>query len=194
MSGKGEVLSEIVSIIGNEFGDEVNWSVVEEFYGVKFPQDYKSFISEFGAGTIEGSIAIMVPIATDDPVVRRVYRIPESIRADPSVNRWKCIEGNPPRLEDVLVWGDTESADFLGWLTDGEDPEDWPLVIFSRAEAAWLMLGGGMSKFLLGILTGKFRECPISDASLMGVGRARFMHDREEERLIEMGIYPWDDE
>ncbi|WP_239077910.1 hypothetical protein [Streptomyces sp. SID9124] len=51
-----------------------------------------------------------------------------------------------------------------------------------------------MVEFLTKLLSGTFPECPISDASLMGIAHARFLHDREEERLAEEGIYPWTEE
>ncbi|EHM26139.1 hypothetical protein SPW_5491 [Streptomyces sp. W007] len=43
------------------------------------------------------------------------------------------------------------------------------------------------------VVAGNFARCPISDTSLVGVPHARFLHDREEERLAEEGLYPWDD-
>lgn len=191
MSYESARLAAMLSVMGDESGDVVDWDTVEEFYGVSFPSDYKEFVFRFGGGTIEGSFGILVPVATDDSMVRRVYRLPDPVRADLDVNRWAGVEGPTPRLEDVLIWGDTESADFVGWLTVGEDPESWPLAAYSRDSAAWSIHDMGMTEFLVGILMDGFGEYPISDRSLAGIGQARFLHDREEDRMIEMGIYPW---
>ncbi|WP_406734975.1 hypothetical protein OG508_09255 [Streptomyces sp. NBC_01108] len=51
-----------------------------------------------------------------------------------------------------------------------------------------------MVEFLIKLLAGDFPEWPISDTSLMGIQNARFLHDRQEERLAEEGIYPWDED
>ncbi|MFD0371088.1 SMI1/KNR4 family protein [Streptomyces sp. NPDC127114] len=187
-------LEEMLSVVGDECGDEVDWAAVERAYGVHFPPDYKKFVAKFGGGTIEGSIGILVPIETADPMIRRVYRLLDSVREDPDLQRWSGVEGATPSLGDVLIWGDTDSADFIGWLTIGENSETWPLVVYSRVKASWSLYECGMSEFLAGILSGEFSECLISDESLMGAGRSRFLHDREEERLLEMGVYPWEEE
>ncbi|MFJ6805140.1 hypothetical protein ACIQRK_03675 [Streptomyces anulatus] len=81
----------------------------------------------------------------------------------------------------------------LAWIVSGVDPDAWPLAVWARGEAAWAVHDCGMVEFLFRLLTADFSRCPISDASLMGVPHARFLHDREEERLAEEGVYPWDD-
>ncbi|WP_106969986.1 MULTISPECIES: SMI1/KNR4 family protein [Streptomyces] len=187
-----ESLTDCISLIRGEGGDDVDWVAVQEFYGVEFPADYKKFVSRFGGGTIDGRVGIMVPIAVDDEMVRKVYRLPESIRVDPGMSGW--VDARNLGLErDILVWGDTDSADLLGWVTNESDPDSWPIVVYSRVNAAWSVYECFMSEFIFRLLVGDFGECPISDTSLMRSTTAEFLRDREEERLLDMGIYPWDD-
>jgi hypothetical protein len=178
-------------------GDVIDWVVVESAYGTAFPDDYKEFVRRFGNGTIEGMIATLIPIATSDSMVRRVAPLPDSVRADPDFDRWveQCNEASNAReLDRILVWGETDSADVLGWIVSGPDPGAWPIAVYTRGDAAWAVYRCGMVEFLLKLLTAGFAECPISDTSLVGMSHPRFLHDRGEELLAERGIYPWEED
>lgn len=186
-------LARVLTLFGGGAGDAVDWSAVESAYGVTFPADYKEFVSRFGNGTIEGRIATLIPVVTSNPMVRRVGPLRDSLRSDPDWDRWAGPRSELHQLDRILVWGETDSADVLAWIVSGVDPDAWPLAVWARGEAAWAVHDCGMVEFLFRLLTADFSRCPISDASLMGVPHARFLHDREEERLAEEGVYPWDD-
>ncbi|MER6698977.1 hypothetical protein [Streptomyces griseus] len=175
-------------------GDEVDWPSVESAYGVAFPSDYKEFVSRFGNGTIEGRIATLIPVVTSDPMVRRVGPLRDSLRSDPDYDRWTGPRSGFHELDRILVWGETDSADVLAWIVSGADPDAWPLAVWARSDAAWTVHDCGMVEFLRRLLMAGFTQCPISDVSLMGISHARFLHDREEERLANEGVYPWDDD
>ncbi|WP_175412326.1 SMI1/KNR4 family protein [Streptomyces sp. TRM64462] len=187
-------LRQLLTILGEEAGDSIDWKATEAAYNVVFPEDYKEFIRTFGNGTIEGMIGVKIPIVTSDPTVRRVDTLPRPALENPDVSKWIRPDlGEKYRLTQILVWGDTDSADTLGWIVGGPDPEKWPLAVYSRGDAAWSVYHCGMVEFLVKLLRGEFTECPISDTSLVGLENPRFLHDRDEERLAEQGIYPWDE-
>ncbi|WP_327349267.1 hypothetical protein OG772_05970 [Streptomyces sp. NBC_01321] len=193
-----EALSGLLTSFEGSAGDMVDWGVIESAYGTVFPLDYKEFVQRFGHGTIEGGIATLIPVVTSDPMVRRVAPLPDLVRADPNFNRW-AERGQVYSLDQIPVWGgggggETHSADVLGWVATGADPHAWPLAVWARGDAAWAVHDCGMVEFLIKLLAGDFPEWPISDTSLMGIQNARFLHDRQEERLAEEGIYPWDED
>ncbi|MEW9513536.1 hypothetical protein [Streptomyces bacillaris] len=189
-----EQLSSVLTPYGGDMGDDIDWPKVEAAYGTAFPDDYKKFVERFGNGTIEGAIAVMVPIATDDPMTRRVSRLPERALSDPAYRRWTEPDGEKRYgVGRILVWGETDSADTLGWITTDTSPGEWPLAVHNRGDAAWTVHHCGMAEFLVRLFRGDFPECPISDSSLVGASGLRFLHDREEERLAGLGVYPWDD-
>ncbi|GGU66273.1 SMI1/KNR4 family protein [Streptomyces lavendofoliae] len=191
MSDQVEALSEMLTPFGDDIGDVVDWEAVKSAYGTDFPEDYKAFVRLFGNGTVEGMIGVRIPIVTVDPMVRRVAPLSSSIRTDPAFNRW-ADPNMDYTLDQLLVWGETDSADVLCWIAVGSNPDGWPVAVYVRGDAAWTVYRCGMAEFLVKLLRGEFSECPITDASLMGLQNPRFLHDREEERLAEQGVYPWD--
>ncbi|MFF8499459.1 hypothetical protein ACF07L_02220 [Streptomyces anulatus] len=186
-------LEPVLTPFAGAAGDVVDWATVESAYGTGFPSDYKEFVRLFGHGTIEGRIATLIPVATSDPMVRRVAPLSDRMKSDPDYQRWTEPPVEARVLDRILVWGETDSSDVLGWITSGPDPDAWSLAVWARGDAAWTAYSCGMVEFLVRLLRGNFARCPISDTSLVGVPHARFLHDREEERLAAEGLYPWDD-
>ncbi|WP_103512079.1 hypothetical protein [Streptomyces sp. SM13] len=186
-------LSSLIVPFEGGAGDVVDWATVESAYGTEFPSDYKEFVRLFGHGTIEGRIATLIPVVTSDPMVRRVAPLSGPMKSDPGYQRWTEPRVEACGLDRILVWGETDSSDVLGWITGGPDPDAWPLAVWARGDAAWTAYSCGMVAFLVRLLRGEFVRCPISDTSLVGVPHARFLHDRVEERLANEGVYPWDD-
>ncbi|WP_424568452.1 hypothetical protein [Streptomyces sp. CH-036] len=150
-------------------------------------------MSRFGNGTIEGRVATLIPVVTSDPMVRRVGPLRDSLRSNPDYDSWAGPRSELHELDRILVWGETDSADVLAWIVSGADPDAWPLAVWTRGDVVWTVHDCGMVEFLHKLLTADFPRCPISDTSLLGIPHARFLHDREEERLANEGVYPWDD-
>ncbi|GGQ97690.1 hypothetical protein [Streptomyces asoensis] len=176
-----------------ERGDVVDWrAAAAELQVESFPEDYMEFVSAFGAGTIEESLFISIPRpgTTGEPL--SLTRLPGHARRSASMNTWQEVdEGLRNRLEDMLVWGQTNSADMLCWVTSGADPDQWPLAVWERHGGGWKIHKCGMVEFLLKLLSGEFSECPVSDETLWGIQSARFLNFRDEERIIDTGIDPW---
>lgn len=81
-----------------------------------------------------------------------------------------------PDPNGLLVWGTTLNADFLFWLTEGPDPDRWPVVVWFRGrgpDEAWQRFDQGMAQFLLDLLME-----PASEVSLELLGS----HDRHTWR------------
>ncbi|PJE97224.1 hypothetical protein CUT44_13725 [Streptomyces carminius] len=195
MRNNVERLSDLLTVFGGDAGDNVDWEAIKSCYGTDFPEDYKEFVRLFGNGTIEGMIGIRIPVATSDPMIRRVAPLPAAALASSNLDRWaEPSLASLYRLDQILVWGETDSADTLGWIAKDQNPEKWPLAVYERGDGVWKIYDCGMVEFLVKLLQEEFTECPISDTSLMGITNPRFLHDREEERLAEQGVYPWREE
>ncbi|MET9652134.1 SMI1/KNR4 family protein [Streptomyces sp. JL2001] len=184
-------LSEVLERLGNG-GDRLDWGSVEVEYGVRFPQDYVDFVARFGDGSIEETLWVAIPAPASDLAARRVDRVPEEVIEFPEANEWADARAAEKyRLEDLLVWGETDEADILCWIAEESDPDRWPVAVFSRSDAVWRVYECGMSEFIVRLLRAEFDPCPISTRRLSGLSRPRFLHTREEMRLREAGVNPW---
>ncbi|WP_105974965.1 hypothetical protein [Streptomyces geranii] len=174
-------------------GDAVDWEGAAVALGVtSFPGDYQEFVSAFGAGSIEESLFVSIPRPGVPAAALTVGRLPESVLQSNAMHLWQEPgDGSRHRLEDMLVWGQTNSADSLCWVTSDPDPDRWPVAVWERQGGGWKVHDCGIVEFLLRLLRGEFSECPVSDEALWGVQRARFLNFRDEERLLGTGVNPW---
>ncbi|WP_433728004.1 hypothetical protein ACQP0C_37770 [Nocardia sp. CA-129566] len=189
MAGLGEVLS----CIGPTCGDTVNWSAAEKIYETAFPADYRSFVAAFGSGTIEEMVVVFTPVVSSEEVrMVKVSRLSEAALADEGVNEWAPADRGRYRLEDLLIWGGTAAADTLCWITTDQDPDRWPVAVYSRMNHEWSVYPCGMAEFLLKLVRNEWHPGPISDTSLEGVADPRFLHDKDEAAAYEAGLGPWE--
>ncbi|MFD5341945.1 SMI1/KNR4 family protein [Streptomyces hawaiiensis] len=174
-------------------GDTVDWGVAATELGVpSFPSDYRDFVTSFGAGSIEDSVYVWVPRPGTTGAPLTVGRLPASAVGSESMRVWQGSEaGSRHRLEDMLVWGQTSSADALCWVASDLDPDNWPVAVWERQGGGWQVHDVGMVEFLLGLLRGTFPTCPVSDETLWRVRSARFLNFRDEERSLDAGVDPW---
>lgn len=184
-------LKEIVSLLheGGVAGDVVDWQSGAAALGVaSFPHDYQEFVAAFGAGSFEDVLFVSIPRSGMSAAPMTVERLP-----DPGVmDDWQVPEERSQyRLSDMLVWGQTNSADTLCWVTTDSDPNRWPVAVWARQDGGWAVYECGMVEFLLRVLQGDFAACPIGVTTLWGRGSARFLNFLDEERFLDEGVDPW---
>ncbi|MFD7497707.1 hypothetical protein ACFV8T_36110 [Streptomyces sp. NPDC059832] len=187
-------LAKELTVIGPTRGDAIDWNASEAVYGRLFPADYRAFVALFGHGSIEEMVGIRTPAVTSEELHQnKVSPLAPHALADTTVNNWAApVQAGEYRLEDLLIWGETTAADTFAWIAADSDPDRWPVAVYSRFELAWSVYPGGMAEFLLRLLRDGFEEWPISDTSLRGVTRPRFLHDQDEEAAWESGTNPWE--
>lgn len=157
-----------------------------------FPGDYREFVSAFGAGSIEDSLYVSIPRPGEPTAPLTAGRLPPDALLADSLRDWRMpAQASQYRLEDMLLWGQTNGGDTLCWVTSDPDPDNWQVAVWARQWGGWSVYGCGMTEFLLRLLQADFDTCPISVASLWAKGTARFLNFREEERLREAGMDPW---
>ncbi|WP_052032425.1 hypothetical protein [Streptomyces viridochromogenes] len=178
---------------GGRAGDTVDWDAAADELGVRsFPADYKEFVAVFGAGSIEESLYVWIPRPGSASAPLTVGRLPPNAMGSESMHAWQASGARSGhRLEDMLVWGQTNSADALCWVASDSDPDNWPVAVWERQGGGWEVHDCGMVEFLLDLLRGDLPECPVSDESLWGAQSARFLNFRDEERFLDAGVDAW---
>lgn len=188
-------LREAVSLLhaDREAGDSVDWEARAAELGVaSFPDDYREFVAAFGAGSLEDSLFVSIPRPASPATPLTVGRLPDDVLRSDSMSDWQdSAEASGFDLQDMLVWGETNGADTLCWVTSGPDPNHWPVEVWARQGGGWAVYDCGMVEFLLRVLRADFRECPFSVATLWRRGTARFLNFKTEERFLDEGLDPW---
>jgi hypothetical protein len=188
-------LGELVSLLheGGSAGDEVDWATAAASLDVaSFPTDYQAFVAAFGAGSFEDSLFVSIPRPGQSAAPLTVARLPAEILQSEALEDWqRTVNADRHRLEDMLVWGETNGADALCWVASHPDPDRWPVAVWARHGGGWAVYECGMTEFIKRILQGDFTECPLSVTTLWRKGTARFLNFREEERFLDEGVDPW---
>ncbi|MFE7900826.1 hypothetical protein ACFU3E_25610 [Streptomyces sp. NPDC057424] len=195
MSNGLEQLKAVVPLLNEEgaAGDMLDWDGAATELGVSsFPSDYQAFVTSFGAGSIEDSLYVWVPRPGTTGAPLTVGRLPADALGSESMRVWQdSVANSRYRLEDMLVWGQTNSADALCWVASDPDPDNWPVAVWERQGSRWQVYDLGMVEFLLGLLRGILPACPVSDETLWRARSARFLNFRDEERALDAGVDPW---
>ncbi|WP_416971945.1 hypothetical protein [Streptomyces sp. 4F14] len=176
-------------------GEVVDWVAAASDLAVPgFPADYREFVTHFGAGSLEDSLFLRIPRPGKPTEALTVGRIPQDTLESDILDSWSASDVlRKPDLRDMLLWGGTNASDSLFWITAGADPEQWPVAVWGRQKGMWAIYECGMVEFIIRLLRADFDECPISVTTLWGRGAARFLNLRDENRLWDEGIDPWED-
>lgn len=180
---------------GGEAGDVVDWeAAAAEFDVPGFPADYREFVGIFGAGSLEDNVFVSIPRLGDQVKPLTICRIRESQLVSGDWDSWQDSWTAPrPDPREMIAWGGTAGADSLFWVAKGDDPDRWPVAVWERHGGGWALYECGMVEFILRVLQADFKRCPFSDISVWGKGGARFLNFRDEDRLWDEGIDPWDE-
>ncbi|TGZ12410.1 hypothetical protein DV517_75050 [Streptomyces sp. S816] len=154
-------------------GTAIDWEVMARSWGRPFPPDYRRFIEEYGAGTIEDFLVIDAP----------QLNVPlEEAGLDGMVQETMSAEGvwdmaeKSPELEEtsprLISWGVDAAADLMCWDASGEDPATWPVLVFNRSDNLFRRYDCGMAEFLTRMMRGSFPECPLEDDTVWERGEA----------------------
>ena len=132
---------------------EGDWKALESELGVRFPDDYKSYIQTYGSGTLCTYFYIVSPFELLDP--------PRAYWAN-----WASFYKDMAELGEVIPYpfypsvpglfpiGTYGDVDILNWLTAGE-PENWSFVYYDRTEGFFDLGNIGFVQFLVSVLRGE---------------------------------------
>ncbi|MFI5571949.1 SMI1/KNR4 family protein [Streptomyces sp. NPDC051740] len=169
--------------------ERIDWSELEETWGTRFPADYVAFMEVYGAGELSEAIGILLPVPRPD-----AYSDGSGLKDETANARgtWEMCGGRAALDVDpdsILAWGVTGGADIYCWLTTGDDPDLWPVLVCGRHTNPHFQVHPfGMAEFLRRLLTDEeFQEETIS---VVLPGEPSFVNWREQKRRLEAGLDP----
>ncbi|MFK4597692.1 hypothetical protein RKD30_004359 [Streptomyces pristinaespiralis] len=139
-----------------------DWTAVETRLGTALPSDYKQLVEIFGNGAFDGFLALQTPDApcASADIVRHTEWLGEWARTRGS-ELWRPYAVYPVP-GGLLQWGSTEQAHGFYWLTEGPDPDRWPVLVTEDLPDSWVRFDGPTAEFVHRMLTR--REHPFSTA------------------------------
>ena len=143
--------------------DHFDWAAVESSIGVTLPDDYKALVEKFPDGLFQGFVKLIRPGAVGSP--RTEFLGYYAHRLD-DMRTWR--EDEPKRFPypifpepgGLLPWGVSHRAGLFFWLTEGDDPGNWPVVIAEPEFEHWTRYDGPVCAFLEDIVSGRFDGAP----------------------------------
>ncbi|MEU4208605.1 SMI1/KNR4 family protein [Streptomyces sp. NPDC026206] len=140
----------------------VDWAGAEARLGTALPGDYKRLVEMFGHGAFDGYLELHMPGAgfRSSDIVLNTEWLGEWARTGRS-GLWDPYEVYPAP-GGLLQWGSTEQADQFFWLTEGPDPDKWPILVTEDIPDSWVRFDGTTAEFVHRMLTE--RQHPFSTA------------------------------
>jgi hypothetical protein len=149
----------------------VPWDQAPAEIGFQFPSDYREFLDIYGSIAIRDELSIWSPSLRPDVPGRpggfpgfvdgTTFGVGEHLAdAFEEGNFRECPYPVFPAPGGVLGWANNPNVDHCFWLTEGNDPDRWPIVIWYRQGGEWDRFDGGMAEFILAVVTGRY---PMAD-------------------------------
>ncbi|WP_405478890.1 hypothetical protein [Streptomyces sp. NBC_00009] len=157
----------------------VDWDAVEERLGTRLPTDFKQLAEIFRNGAFDGFLTLYVPEAAVpgmDFVEHAEYLAGFAARSGTSL--WEPY-GIYPAPGGLLEWGSSEQADQFYWLTEGDDPDRWPVLASEDIPDTWTRFDGTAAEFVFRMLTE--RSHPHSVARYYDTHWFQSYEDEDEE-------------
>lgn len=137
----------------------IDWGRTTDFFAVGLPEDYMSFVSQFGGGTIAGELWIYAP---DCPDVN--FDIVEQTKVTRRLieETWDVAIPKPDFLRQgssqLICWGGTGSAEVLFWSCETSDPASWPVVVWNPEDSTCEVFDDSFSRFVVKSLRGEIPQ------------------------------------
>lgn len=130
----------------------VDWTAVEERLGTALPEDYKQIAEIFGCGAFDGYLRLYVPHA---PLVSFDLVRQKEWLAEFAVDHGTFWEPYSiyPAPDGLLEWAGTEQEHQVYWLTEGPDPNCWPILKTDEVRDEWERFDGTTGEFIFRMLT-----------------------------------------
>jgi hypothetical protein len=133
----------------------VDWAAVENRLRTPLPGDYKRLAELFGYGAFDHFLQLSVP----NPDAR--FPSSDIVRHTARLAQWAKEHGSRPwepydlfpAPGGLLQWADTEQAHKFYWLTEGTDPDKWPIMSTEHDPCAWERFDGSTAEFVYRMLT-----------------------------------------
>ncbi len=144
------------------------WAQAMPEAGLRFPRDYREFVDCYGGGLVNREFGIVIPkLHPFQPGAKAGFSgfaqfaaeqvapgFPDLGVPGPEPDPYRNPYPFFPAAGGLLIWARDYNGDHCFWLTEHEDPDRWPVVVFFRNMPApqWRLFDGGMTQFLLALL------------------------------------------
>lgn len=143
----------------SEVGSLQGWIDIEQKMNIKFPNDYKEYISTYGTGRIGEFLWVLNPFSkyTNANLIDDM----EHFQWAYSELRKDFPENYPrphfPKNNSLIPWGGTDNGDYLFWVYDkNSDQNEWKIGITDMGEGEYLF-DMNMSTFLEKLVKNKIQ-------------------------------------
>ncbi|WP_053644856.1 hypothetical protein [Streptomyces sp. XY431] len=147
----------------------VDWSSAETRLGTALPVDYRHLAEHFGPGIFAGFLDLALP---SPPLgyeflclVEQVLYLAELAAADPGNANLYHPHLLYPAPGGLLQWAGSVQADQFYWLTEGADPNRWPVITRNEDGDSWARFDGSTAEFVHRLITD--HRHPFSVAGLI---------------------------
>lgn len=130
----------------------VDWTAIEERLETALPDDYKQIAEIFGCGAFDGYLRLYVP---DAPMISFDLVRSTELLAEFALDHSRIYEPYTvyPATGGLLEWAGTEQGHKAFWLTEGHDPNRWPILTTDDAHDKWERFDGTTGEFVFRMLT-----------------------------------------
>ncbi|SMD25230.1 hypothetical protein [Lentzea albidocapillata] len=160
--------------------NQFDWAAVESSIGLALPDDYKHLVEIFPDGRFQAFVRLIRPGAVQSPPTEYLgyyaYRL-EDMRGWRQKEPARFPHPIFPEPGGLLPWGVSHRADLFFWLTDGDDPNKWPVVLADQRFEHWASYEGPVCAFLDDVVSGRFDGTPFD----IDLGGGPFFQPTPEE-------------
>jgi hypothetical protein len=148
-------IEELMSIVPppkTPIANKGDWISIEADLGLQLSDDYKQFISIYGAGTISGMVSVGNPFI--QPVsARRFWENWVDIYRDIAANGTDVPYDLYPAKSGLLPVANYADFNIINWLV-GNDANEADLVFYTRSDGFFNLGHITMTRFIIQLLTG----------------------------------------
>ncbi|WP_225804993.1 SMI1/KNR4 family protein [Streptomyces sp. NK15101] len=150
-----ETLTALVPPPAEPLLGEQSWEWLYERLGTRLPTEFVALMETYGAGEFCEWLRFGLPLGTGH------YDLAPSVEWYGAA--YRDLRADHPQYQPLAVWpepggflnfADTIDGDELCWLTEGDDPDAWPLIVIPRHAEQGPPLTGTLVETLLAWLRG----------------------------------------
>ncbi|MGW7345008.1 SMI1/KNR4 family protein [Streptomyces sp. NPDC054854] len=159
-----------------------SWEGLFAELGTRLPGEYVRLMDVYGAGIWSGWLRLHTPLrAGERRFLTHVEDVADAYRQLKDGNAGRYPLAIWPEPGGFLPFANSIDGDYLGWLTQGGDPDTWPLIVWPRHANQGRPLQGGLIDTLLDWQRG----------TLVTHGLAAL--DEDDDPVEFADFRPWDD-
>jgi hypothetical protein len=139
------------------------WNAIEERLGFTLPDDYKEVSDRYGLGGFKSFVVVFQPNCDLQP--SDIESMSEQINGSILHQQEEGTLRAPVAADQLRVAGVTDNGDFIFWVTDGNQPNDWQIAVNEARSHDWFIHDGNLVSFLTSFMDGSL-EVPMFPDSL----------------------------